>query len=67
MKRFLHVAPILPTNVEQRIGNLTETGDLDRLHQFFKHVSTLPCNLLQLSKLRLRGLKKAIPSQKMDC
>jgi len=43
-----HVPPILPTNVEQRIGNLTETGHLDRLHQFFKHVSTVPRNLLKL-------------------
>jgi hypothetical protein len=43
-----HVPPILPTNVEQRIGNLTETGHLDRLHQFLKHVS-------------LRRLKHLVP------
>ena len=36
-----HVAPILPTDVEQRIGNLAERGHLDGLHQFLKHVPAL--------------------------
>ena len=43
-----HVAPILPTNIEQRIGNLTEARDLDGLHQFLEHVSALACDLLSL-------------------
>ena len=37
-----HVAPILPTDVEQRIGNLAERGHLDGLHQFHEHVPALP-------------------------
>ena len=32
-----HVAPILPTNVEQRIRDLTEAGHLHGLHQFLEH------------------------------
>ena len=45
MTPFSHVAPILPTDVEQRIGDLAERGDLDGLHQFLKHVPDLACNL----------------------
>ena len=51
-----HVSPILPTNVEQRIRDLTEARDLHGLHQFLEHVPTLACDLLQLSEGRLRGL-----------
>ena len=33
-----HVAPILPTDVEQRIRDLAEARDLHGLHQFLEHV-----------------------------
>ena len=49
-RRFSHVPSVLPTNVEQRISNLSKTCDLDRLHQFFKHVSSKPCNVLELGE-----------------
>ena len=48
-----HVAPILPTDIEQRIRDLTEARDLHGLHQFLEHVSTLSCDLLQLLKRSL--------------
>ena len=51
-----HVAPILPTDVEQRIRDLTQAGDLDGLHQFLKHVPALSCHLLELGERGLRGL-----------
>jgi hypothetical protein len=49
-----HVAPILPTDVEQRISDLAERGHLHGLHQFFKHVPALLCDqrgLVQLTHM----------------
>jgi hypothetical protein len=43
-----HVPSVLPTDIEQRIGNLTKACHLYGLHQFFKHVATKPCHFLQL-------------------
>ena len=43
-----HIAPVLPTDIEQRICCLTQTGDLHGLQQFFKHASAKPNNFLQL-------------------
>jgi len=33
-----HITSLLPTNVEQRISNLTQTRHFNGLHQFLKHV-----------------------------
>jgi hypothetical protein len=48
LKAESHVPSVLPTNIEQRIGDLTKACHLHSLHQFFKHVSTKPSNFLQL-------------------
>lgn len=34
----LHVPPILPPHIIQRLGNLSQGADLNGLHQFFKNI-----------------------------
>jgi hypothetical protein len=56
LKAKSHVPSVLPTNIEQGICDLTKACHLYGLHQFFKHVSTKPCNFLQLLERSIGGI-----------
>ena len=37
-RKFLHVASVLPPHLKQRLRNLTQGANLDRVHEFGKYV-----------------------------
>ena len=55
----LHAAPVLPADLEQRVGDLAERADAHRVHQHLEHVAVVDHRLLQALQhrpaLRRRG------------
>ena len=47
---MLHIPPILPTHIVQRMADLPQRVGLDGLHQRFEHVAAIASGVLKIAQ-----------------